>query len=261
MLYFVYDLPNAVFALIVVGAFVLYSLVGLVITRPFAAKHFAEFDDSNEMIGQFLSTMGVFFGITLGLISVGVWDTFNDVEGKVGREASSVAALYRDVKFYPEPVGSQLRAELKEYTRYVIEEAWPQQQQGAVPMGGTERISTFQKTLYEFSPVTDGQKILHAEAMSQFNELIQARRERLRSVKQGLPAAVWWVVVLGALLSIAVTWLFQMKRFALHITLTVALSSLLGLLVFLMAAMDNPYRGSYSVGPDAFKLVYESLMR
>jgi len=37
--------------------------------------------------------------------------------------------------------------------------------------------------------------------------------------------------------------------------LTGILAALLGLLVFLLAAMDLPFRGDYSVGPDSFELV------
>ena len=36
---------------------------------------------------------------------------------------------------------------------------------------------------------------------------------------------------------------------------------LLGSLIFLIAAMDNPFRGEFSVGPDAFQLIYEGLMK
>jgi hypothetical protein len=32
------------------------------------------------------------------------------------------------------------------------------------------------------------------------------------------------------------------------------------LLVFLLAIMDHPFRGTYSVGPESFELVYDQLM-
>ena len=46
-----------------------------------------------------------------------------------------------------------------------------------------------------------------------------------------------------------------------HFWMTVMFSGLLGLLMFLVAAMDNPFRGEISVGPEAFELVYEELMK
>jgi hypothetical protein len=36
---------------------------------------------------------------------------------------------------------------------------------------------------------------------------------------------------------------------------------LLGLLIFLIAAMDNPFRGEYCVSPETFILLYEGLMK
>jgi hypothetical protein len=36
-------------------------------------------------------------------------------------------------------------------------------------------------------------------------------------------------------------------------------ASLLGLLVFLTAAMDNPFRGEFSVSPDAFQIVFDNM--
>ena len=41
----------------------------------------------------------------------------------------------------------------------------------------------------------------------------------------------------------------------------VLVRALLGLLIFLLAAMDQPFRGEISVGPEAFEMVYDQLMK
>ena len=46
-----------------------------------------------------------------------------------------------------------------------------------------------------------------------------------------------------------------------HLWMTVMFSGVLGLLIFLLAAMDNPFRGQISVSPEAFEMVYEQLMK
>jgi hypothetical protein len=38
-------------------------------------------------------------------------------------------------------------------------------------------------------------------------------------------------------------------------------SALVGLLIFLTGAMDNPFRGEISVGPASFESVYQQVMR
>jgi hypothetical protein len=37
-----------------------------------------------------------------------------------------------------------------------------------------------------------------------------------------------------------------------HLLLTLALAAFVALLIFLIAAMDHPFLGEFSVGPDAF---------
>ena len=39
------------------------------------------------------------------------------------------------------------------------------------------------------------------------------------------------------------------------------ISGTLGLMIYLVADLDHPFRGHVSVGPDAFKMVYEQLMK
>ena len=46
-----------------------------------------------------------------------------------------------------------------------------------------------------------------------------------------------------------------------HLILGALVSLFLGLVIFLIAAMDNPFRGAVSVGPDAFVATYNSLMK
>ena len=43
--------------------------------------------------------------------------------------------------------------------------------------------------------------------------------------------------------------------------MTILMSSLLGLMIFLLAAMDHPFRGELSVGPVPFEMVYEQIMK
>jgi len=45
-----------------------------------------------------------------------------------------------------------------------------------------------------------------------------------------------------------------------HVILAAVLSLFLGVVIFLVAAMDHPYRGEVSVGPDALELVYHTYM-
>ena len=160
-----------------------------------------------------------------------------------------------------EPKRSELQADLREYARKVIDVEWPLQRRGIVPQNAAGAINALQTHLASFEPATEGQKTLHAEAYREFSRVVELRRTRLRSVTSGLPPSLWVVLLVGAVVNIAVTWFFHMRSQSMHFWMTVMFSGLLGLMIFLLAAMDNPFRGQISVGPEAFEMVYEQLMK
>jgi hypothetical protein len=72
---------------------------------------------------------------------------------------------------------------------------------------------------------------------------------------------LWSVLLIGTVVNIAVSWFFHIRSQSMHFWMTVMFSGTLGLMVHLVADLDNPFRGKVSVGPDAFKMVYEQLMK
>ena len=100
---------------------------------------------------------------------------------------------------------------------------------------------------------------IHQEALRQYNRLSELRRLRVLSTTSGLPGTIWYVLIFGAAASIILTSLFSVDSVRRHLFLTGLYSALIGLLIFLIAALDNPYRGEFSVGPDAFELVLDRI--
>lgn len=71
---------------------------------------------------------------------------------------------------------------------------------------------------------------------------------------------LWAVVLIGGVLNIMLLYLFWIENRTLHLTLIGLYSGFIALLIFLTAAMDNPYRGEFSVSPDTFRDVLEKRM-
>jgi hypothetical protein len=260
MFYWIYVIPTVALAILFAVTFVGVTWLGIVLTRTHVRRWVQPQADWNEVMGYVLSCHGVLYGILLGLIAVGNYQNYADVEETVEQEASALAALDRDVSSYPETIRGELRALLREYCRFVIEEAWPAQRRGIIPEGGTARVSAFQRKLTAFEPATKGQEILQLATLHQFNSFVEVRRDRLHHVTTGLPAPLWCVVGVGAVLGIVLTWFFAIDRLSVHLAMAGILSLLTGLVVFLIAAMDHPYRGEVHVSPEAFEIVQRSLM-
>lgn len=259
-MFWIYDYPSWIVALLFCTVFVAVTWAGILLSRVTIHSWIHRERRANEMINSALQSFFVLFGLLLGLVAVATYQDYSYVNDVVDKEASSIGALYRDFTAYPAPIRAELHDRLREYARFTIEDGWPQQRKGIVPTGGTDRVNALFQVLVAFEPFKKSEEIFHAEALRQFNHFVELRRSRLANVTGGLPPVLWWVVAVGALLNIVLIWIQDMEIHV-HLILGAVLASILGLVIFLIAALDNPFRGTVSVEPDPIVLVYETLMQ
>lgn len=256
-----YSVPSFLFFVLVIGFFAFFSILGFLLVRKYVERWLGKPPAQNEVISYYIAATGVVYGITLGLIAVGVWDNYIHINEKVEEEAATLGSLYRDVTTYPEPYRSKLTSSLKSYTRYIIDSAWTLQEKGITPTGGVDDMNTFQNVLYGYEPVSEGQKIIHNSALLSYNDYVLLRRLRIQSVTKGVAVMIWWVVFFGALINLVLSWLFVVKNRSLHILMNGLLGSLIGALIFLIIVLDFPFRGWFKVSSDSFEITYQQLMK
>ncbi|WP_020672291.1 DUF4239 domain-containing protein [Amycolatopsis nigrescens] len=261
MFSWIYDLPNwAMFVLFVTVALaVCWGAVFLL--RPVMDRLFGDDDHEqrNSLLELVLTGTGLFYGLLLGLIAAATYTTYSEASASVANEATTIAALYRDVSGYSEPLRSQLRGDLEGYVDYVIDVYWPMQQRGETSPEGVYRVDEIQRNLMKYEPATPGQEAVHGEAFSQLNSFTQARREMLNSVSGSLPSALWWVLVLGALINLILMSMLAVQRIAAHLLISGLFAVFVAMMIFLIAAMDNPFLGEFSVAPEPFELLRRDL--
>jgi uncharacterized YccA/Bax inhibitor family protein len=123
-------------------------------------------------------------------------------------------------------------------------------------------LNRFQSTLTQFEPATEGQKLLHGEALRAYNEMVEARSLRLDAVvNTGLPAVLWVVVLAGAAIGLIATFFFKVEDARLHSILVTLLAAFMGLVIFMIFAFDRPFRGDLGLTPEPYQLVYDKVMQ
>jgi Protein of unknown function (DUF4239) len=258
--YWIYNLPNWLLCLLIVSTTVGLSLAGLFVSRPFVKRITGGSPKHNDLVSYFLGAMGVFYGLALGLIAVATWENYTEVDAVVTSEAAALTSLYRDLDGYPQPLRGSLETIMREYTRTVIEKEWPAHKQGIALEDGDLIIDRLENEVMNFEPAREREKIVHAEVLRSLDTVVEQRRLRLQAVSTGLPAALWAVVLIGALLNGMLTYLFWVENFKLHAMAVAILACFIALLIFLTAAMDNPFRGEFSVNSDVFQTILEKVM-
>lgn len=248
-------------AVVIAGLYAAVGLGGLSLTRRWILPRFGTLHDQNEVTGFLHHGILIVYGLAVALLAVAVWEKHSEVKRYIADEAVSIGVLYRDVTEYPEPARGRLQNILAGYTEQIIHNAWPLMQRGEVPTVGVAFMDQLQKELYAFEPKTQGQAAVHQETLRAYNLLIHARRLRVDSVDFKLAAPLWIVILIGGLMTIGSSWFFKVNGLQLQRLMVALLATTLGLLVFLIAYYDRPYRGPHGLKPEPYELIYEQLMK
>lgn len=260
MFEFVFDLPLLIIGIAVVGLVCIFALIGLVLVRRYIWPRLHVQESDSEFTGAMLQAVMALYGLAVALIAVSVWQSYSDASKVVSQEAAAIGALYRNVSLYPDPLRSELQQLISDHVSHIIHEAWPLQRQGKVPTIGAE-VAKLLRAFSSFEPVTEGQKLQHAETLHAFNYVVLVTRLRLDVGRTGLSGILWVVIVMGALIGLSSCFFFKVKDVRLHGIQVTLLAVFIGLVIFMILAFDRPFRGDLGLGPEPFRLLQDQLMK
>ena len=89
---------------------------------------------------------------------------------------------------------------------------------------------------------------------------MRAREQRLSGVSASIPGTLWYAVWIGAAVNILLIWLLDM-RLTLHLFLGGLISFFLGVMIFIIYALDEPLQGDVRVSADPYTRAYEMVMK
>lgn len=246
-----YQLHTFWLGVLIVGLFVGSSVASLALTRPLAKRLCRE---QNDFVNFFFATIAVFYAVLVGLIAVAVWGNYAGIDGIVSNEAVNASDLYRDVESYPPAVRDEVRGSLRAYVNCVVQREWPAQKRGAkLGDDGDLLLQKAAQGLTTFEPTTPGQQVVHVQTLRDLDDLFSNRRLRLEAVDSHLPGLMWLVVLVGAAVLMLTACFFCADSNPLHYLLTIGLSVLVGLVIFLILALDRPLVGTVSVDASSFE--------
>jgi hypothetical protein len=104
-----------------------------------------------------------------------------------------------------------VQTSLLNYTQNILDVVWPAQQKGQIENNNVPVLTDVQADILSFEPITEGQKVLQAETLGAFNQVINARRLRIDAVGTGLSPMMWGVIWIGAMITILVGYFFYIE--------------------------------------------------
>lgn len=268
-----YQFPPLAVAGIVVASTALVAVGGFVLARRYLQPKFKYHEGVNDVISGSLGAIGVLYGITVGLITIDVWQRHTTAEDLVVREAAAIQVLYTMVsadigsKRVAEPLdqvlpkvdeteSTRVRKPVAElvarYLRDVICVAWVEQRAGLKASADGRALRAIRQQVLSIEPNEGGQQARYSAAIQSLNQLNELRRLRTDSATGQLSGVMWMIIVLGALMSMCLIYLFRLEDSRLHFLVVSVLSGFLGLVFLMIILNDRPFFGANGIEPDTY---------
>ena len=257
---FLHDMPTRQLALVFSLAAVAAVLAGLLVAKPIMRMVFGTGPDFNQNLAFGASGFNLFYGLLLGLLTVSAYQNSEKVRQAIQAEALAIGGLYADMETYPEPIRSDMREMLRDYTLYTIHRDWPSHRQGTFLDGGANRADAMRQRLAEFEPQSAGQTIVHEGVVKGFRDFDGARQQRLAGVITEIPDVLWYAVLVGAAVNVLLLCLLKMRPHTQFMVGTIT-SFFLGVILFVIVTLDDPLRGAAGLQPTPFDLLWERKMQ
>lgn len=207
----------------------------------------------NDLIGWQLSVLGTTYAVIIGFMLYTVWINFGAADLNSDAEANALVNLYRLSPGLPAEQGQNLKALTRAYGDAVVEREWPEMAAGAIPDDTREITRKMWQTLMATKGGSPNEVTAEDHALYELSTLAGYRRIRLVQAASNLPNVLWFVLIVGGIVTIASTCMFGAVNGALHVIQVSAFSLLIALVLVAIADINRPFQGSVHVSGYAFR--------
>ncbi len=249
----VYEYPLWGVALLLAGVAALGAVSLELAARQFLSLEFRR--RHNDVAAAIFSVIGVTFAVLLAFVAMLAWEHFNKAKAASYAEAGFVLDVYNVSVGFAGPERSLMRDDIIGYVETVVRVEWPAQAEGLTVDRGAAYLQKLNGIATGLKPagVADGN--LEAVLLQSLMRLWDARQQRLLAADTTIPAVVWIVTLVGGGLTIAFASLLGVPSLGMHLAMSAALAISGALVLILIIALSNPFRGDFRVSTRPFDQV------
>jgi hypothetical protein len=240
----------------------LFIFTGLAMTGPFLVRlrvRLQHLRGNNEVAGFKFAVIGVLYAVLLAFVVIIAWERFHDAENAVALEGGSAATIYRLAGGLDDTTAATLRANLAAYLHSVLADDWPAMVRGRSSTVTTRLLSDLYDQVIRYQPADLHGSDIQSDLLSELDQVTRARRDRLVISEGTVPPVIWFVLFLGAGLTISFTFFFGTENLIAQSMMTGILAAIILSAVLVVIALDRPYTGAVTVSKEPIRTVLEDM--
>jgi hypothetical protein len=249
----VYQYPIWAVGVLLVGAAVLCTLLLELCARRLLPIELRR--RHNDVAAAILSIIGVTYAVLLAFVAMLAWEGFNRAKAASYNEAALVEDVYNLSSGFADPARSAIRNDILGYVRRIVMVEWPQQAEGQRVDQDSRYLNALNELTFSLHPSSRADGDLHSLLLQTMERLWDARQDRLLAAQSTIPDIVWFVLIAGGALTVAFGSFLGAPSLRMQLAMLAVLATSGALVLILIIALSNPFRGDFRVTTVPFQHV------
>lgn len=246
------ELDTYVMGFFLVVASAILAILGLLGVRKLLRTR--DLISCHDVGGYLLSVVGTLYAVILGLIVVDSMGNFQEARLTTEQESNSLANVLILANQLPKEKRDEIQSHAQAYINQVIKEEWPAMDEGRHSDNAHHSAIRLFNVVSDFEPKTEKEKAIYATQLSSLCQFWDSRRTRTVTAAHGVSPLEWFVLLVGGAVTVAFTYFFKLDNLRIQLVMTVMVSTLIALNLFLVLMFGYPFSGDHRVSPDGFRM-------
>ena len=214
----------------------------------------------NDLIGWQLNIIGTTYAVILGFMLYTVWINFVAADLNADAEANAVVNVYRLADGLPAQQHMQIQQTARAYADTVVNKDWPAMARGdSGPLDSHHLNQELWRILMSVKAATPTELTAEDHALYELSALAEHRRTRRLQSTSRLPPILWFVLIVGGIVTIMSSCMFGASNNRLHTIQVFSFSLLIALVLVAIADIDRPFQGVVHVRDAPFRRAQQNM--
>jgi hypothetical protein len=250
-------IPAGVLGILLVTLLVLTAHVGLYGFDYWLKKRKVVLN--NEVGGIIFSVLSLIYSLLVSFVIVAVWENYEELNRVIEKEADDLNSVLIHSSMLPDSLKTEISGAIKNYCEKVVDEEWNMQpgKQGY----RRSNIPALRLILLKVEAESRLQENLLSLLDDNLISIANLRRERLSHTHSYVPQLVWMILTISSIMIILFSYLLYVESDQLKKVFLSFLWTIIGMSLFLVYMLDNPFTGSTQVSKGPYQDIITSIGR
>ncbi|MBC8125300.1 MAG: DUF4239 domain-containing protein [Candidatus Kapabacteria bacterium] len=212
----------------------------------------------NDVTAAVYATFGVLYAVILGLLVSHGQSRRDVVDSSSVREASLLVDIAQAAQAFGSANSDTLRRACIRYAEHVAEKEW-NVDISSDPQAHHVHFDFIWNLVRNVEPTDLREQAIYASMLGTLQTLSLERAQRIAAAGDHMSPFLKVVLLIGAAVTVLFLWFFGMQDHRMHLTYTWLVTLMLGLVLVLIFALDNPMQQGIGVSPEAYHQAAQTL--